>query len=151
VKVEKLLQYIINTFDGVATKNAYGETTFFYNPGSKLPSGSYFCTIKEQDGPNDKSSNLNREGFYRLSFKPSPSTYKKFFGDKPKRPIKGKHIESDFNLSDENVWMPHAVYAWMGWTMVINPSSQKIKEIWPYIEEAYAQAKKNFEKKTDKT
>jgi hypothetical protein len=38
----------------------------------------------------------------------------------------------------------------MGWTMVINPRSKKFKEIWPSIEEAYTQEKKNFEKKADK-
>jgi len=151
MKVEKLVQRIMSSFDGVTIKDTYGETTFFYNPGGKLPNGSYFCTIKEQDGPNDKSSNLNREGFYRLSFKPSPSTFKKFFGEKPKRPLKGKHIKSEFHLSDENVWMPHSIYGWMGWTMVINPSTQKIQEIWPFMEEAYKQAKMSFEKKTAKT
>lgn len=150
MSVDKLIHRINDAFDGVTVKAAYGETTFFYNPGDLLPSGSYFCTIKVHDGPNDKSSHLNREGVFRLSFKPLPSRYKEFFGEKPQRPGKGEPIQTKFNLDAVNKWMPHAVYGWMGWTMVISSTSHTIEKIWPFIQEAYDQAKQKFEEKTKK-
>lgn len=147
MQIDQLIFKIQHSFAGVIVKKTYGETTFFYNPNSVLPNGVYFCTIKENDGPNDRSSNLSADGGFRLSFKPDPITYEKFFGKKPKRPKKGQAIEAKTNLSTRDEWMPHAVYAWMGWTMVISPSDQTLTQIWPYLLEAYLQAKSGFEKK----
>ena len=32
-----------------------------------LPNGVYFCTLKENNGANDKASELDRDGVFRLS------------------------------------------------------------------------------------
>jgi hypothetical protein len=140
----EIIQLIQHRFDGVVVKTAYAETTVFYNPNQALPNGVYFLTIKENDGPHDQASQLNREGVFRVSFKPRPSTYKKMFGEKPKRATAGKitSFQSDPSRIDE--WMPHAIYAWMGWTMILSPSKKNFDQLWPYIEESYEQAKERF-------
>jgi hypothetical protein len=53
---------------------------FFYNPDNSLPKGIYFATIKESDGPNDKASNLDREGVFRLSIGIGKKNYQSLFG-----------------------------------------------------------------------
>lgn len=143
------LQKIIKSkFDDVITKKAYGETTFFYNPKRMLPNGVYFTTIKEADGPNDKSSNLSREGVFRLSFKPFPSTYKSLFGEKPARPRKGEIVALDFDFSIQNTLLPHPIYAWMGWIMILNPRDSQVDSVLRFLNESYSQAKLRFEKQS---
>lgn len=41
---EEIIQYIYNKLSGVVPKTSWGETSLFYNPGSVLPNGVYFCT-----------------------------------------------------------------------------------------------------------
>jgi hypothetical protein len=143
----EIIEILQKRFDGVVIKAAYAETTLFYNPKKVLPNGVYFLTIKENDGPNDKASRLHREGVFRVSFKPKPSTYKKMFGEKPKRAKAGRisPVQSDQSRVDQ--WMPHAIYAWMGWTMILSPSKKSFDHLWPYIQESYDQAKEKFEQR----
>lgn len=147
VSLSLLFEWIQQRFEGVVIKKAYSELTFFYNPDHKLPNGVYFLTIKETDGPNDKSSRLDREGVFRLSFKPDASTYQKYFGDKPKRAIKGPRQDAGAEASQLDTWLPHPIYAWMGWTMVLSPSQKSLEVLRPFIEESYQRAKKLFLKR----
>ena len=144
--IEKIIK---SKFDDVIAKNAYGETTFFYNPKRKLPNGVYFTTIKEADGPNDKSSNLSREGVFRLSFKPYPSTYESLFGEKPARPGKGEIVALDVDFSIQNTLMPHPVYAWMGWLMILSPCQTNFESVLELLNESYSQAKMKFDKRAE--
>ena len=52
----------------------WGEMGVFYNPGKKLPKGIYILTFKEKDGPNDKASNVDRKGVFRLNLGISKTT-----------------------------------------------------------------------------
>lgn len=140
----EIIKTIQQKFDGVVVKAAYAEITLFYNPGKALPNGVYFLTIKENDGPNDQASQLSREGIFRVSFKPKPSTYKRVFGEKPKRSKAGKAISVPSDPSRIDEWMPHSIYAWMGWTMILRPSKNSFDHLWPFIEESYDQAKEKF-------
>lgn len=144
MKASEIIKQIQDSFANVSLKKTYGETTFFYNPDHRFANGSYFCTIKEADGPNDKASQLNRSDYYRLSFKPNPETFKKFFGDKPIRPSKGSHIITSFDLAKPNEWMPHAIYGWMGWTMILSPDASTMEKLWPYLHDAYLVAQQNY-------
>ncbi len=56
-----------DAFAGLTPKATWGETSLFYNPGGVLPSGVYFCTVKEHDGANDRASNLDRPGVFRVA------------------------------------------------------------------------------------
>lgn len=138
---------IKSSFNDITSKNTYGETTFFYNPMLKLPNGVYFATLKEADGPNDRSSNLSREGVFRLSFKPLISTYTDLCGERPHRPRKGEVVDLDLDFTELNTFLPHPIYSWMGWMMILNPSYSKLESVIKLLNESYSQAKDKFEKR----
>jgi len=142
--VHLIKKWIEQEFEGVEVKDAYSEFSFFYNPGRTLPNGVYFLTIKEKDGPNDQASRLDRDGVFRISFKPAASSYRRHFGDKPRRPLKGGRIDPKIDYSLLDIWLPHPIYAWMGWTMILNPSPASLDKLRPFIEESYLRAREMF-------
>ena len=145
---KEIIEVIEGKFEGVVSKPSWGETSLFYNPENKLPNGVYFCTIKEKDGDNDKSSNLDRTGVYRLSLGIGKDVYEQLFGARPKRPNKGGIIDTRHDFTESNVLMPHPIYGWMSWVQIINPSESKFEEILELIEIAHKNATIKFMKKT---
>ena len=144
---EKIIEHISCEFEGVKPKSSWGETSMFYNPGNKLPNGVYFCTIKEKNGDNDKASNLDRKGIFRVSIGISKETYESKFGLRPKRPSKGCIIKSDNDFTNTNELMPHPIYGWMSWVQILNPSNEMYKELLPLLKEAHSNAVVKFNKK----
>lgn len=147
MQVADIIERIVGDFEGVVPKSSWGETSMFYNPGKLLPNGVYFCTLKEQNGENDKSSDLNREGTFRLSIGVSKATYEHLFGNRPKRPPKGGIIDTGHDFTALNELMPHPIYGWMSWVQVLNPSKSTFEGILPLIVEAHANAVVKFNKK----
>lgn len=143
---EEIVKYVTTEFSGVVPKSSWGETSLFYNPDNILPNGVYFCTIKEQDGENDKTSNLNRESVFRLSLGVGKENYRKLFGDTPKRPAKGEAVALDVDFTELDVLTPHPVYAWMGWVCINSPSKESFQAICEHIESSYTRAVANFDK-----
>lgn len=137
-------------FNHVVAKASWGETAFFVNPGGRLPSGSYFATLKEKDGDNDRASNLDREGVFRLNFGPGRKPFEKIFGPPPARPAKGGVIEGPWDFTHADTLMPHPVYGWMSWMCMLNPSEKSFREIRPLIKEAYGRALQSATRKLEK-
>jgi hypothetical protein len=144
---DEIIKKVVNNLHGVVPKSSWGETSLFYNPGKKLPNGVYFCTIKEKDGENDTSSNLNRSEVFRLSIGVLKESYIKYFGEKPSRPQKGCIVNTGHDFTKTNILMPHPVYAWMSWVCVLSPSSELFEETYPLIVEAHGNAINKFNKK----
>ena len=147
MKPESIIKHIAEKFHGVVPKSSWGETSLFYNPGKALPNGVYFCTIKEKNGENDKSSELDRAEIFRVSIGINKSSYEKLFGLKPPRPAKGGIINTGHDFTALNTLMPHPIYGWMNWVQILNPNEAAFTEILPLIEEAYASAVVKFNKK----
>jgi len=147
MKPDEIIKIITTNLEGVKPKNSWGETSLFYNPGNALPNGVYFCTLKEKDGENDKSSNLSREGIFRLSIGTPKETYLAQFGETPKRPEKGGIVNTGHDFTKTDVLMPHPIYAWMSWLCILSPSTESFDEIYPLIEKAHASAIIKFNKK----
>lgn len=107
----------------------------------------YFCTIKEKNGDNDKASDLDRDGVFRVSLGVGADVYIEQLGKKPKRPAKGCIIDTghDFTALDEI--MPHPIYGWMSWIQVLNPSDKTFANMQPMIQTAYELAVAKFDKK----
>ncbi len=143
----EIIKTITENLEGVNPKSSWGETSLFYNPGNVLPNGVYFCTIKENDGDNDKSSNLSRDNVFRVSIGVPKDTYITLFGEKPKRPEKGGIVNTGHDFTETEVLMPHPIYAWMSWVCILSPSVDRFKEIYPLIEKAHANAVLKFDKK----
>jgi hypothetical protein len=148
VKPEEIVEQITSNFEGVIPKSSWGETSLFYNPNQVLPNGIYFCTIKEKNGDNDKASELDREGIFRLSIGISQRDYEKQFGSRPQRPSKGCIIDADHDFAKLDTLMPHPMYGWMSWVQVLNPSGSTFNNLLPFINEAYSKAVIKFNQKT---
>ncbi len=143
----EIMKRITSNFDGVVVKSSWGETSFFYNPDQLLPHGVYFCTIKEKDGANDQSSQLSRDGIYRLSFGLPKEKYVELFGRVPKRPEKGGYVKTGHDFTEINLLRPHPIYAWMGWVCVLSPTTEYFEEIFPLIHLAHRKAVQGYQKK----
>ena len=147
MKADEILKYCLDNLDGVNLVLSFGERNIFYNPENKLKRGVYVLTVKESDGKNDFSSNLNRENIYRVNIGIRKETFKGKFGFIPKRQKKGESTYMDYDFSVQNKIMPHPVYAWMGWICVINPSIETFEDLKPLIIESYEYAKEKYQKK----
>ncbi len=143
----QVVLHIVTQLDGVVPKTSWGETSLFYNPGLRLPHGVYFCTIKDHDGANDRASQLDRPGVFRVAIGLSGPTYLQLFGPKPKRPEKGGVVNLRHDFTALNQLMPHPVYAWMGWAQILSPTREVFAEIFPCIEEAHWSAVRKFNQK----
>ena len=141
---------LLESFEGIAPKASWGETSYFYNPGRRFANGAYFATIKLSDGPNDTASALAREGVWRLSFGVSKAKYAALFGPLPARPVKGRIIAGDWNFTSLNQLTPHPVYGWMGWCAMLCPDETLLKQHRPLIEDAHARARAGFESRVRK-
>lgn len=150
ISEEELCSLIIKRYEGIVCNEVYREKTFFYNPDKILPRGTYVCTIKSQDGPNDKASNLNRKDVYRLSCGLDEDEYFKRFGDKPNRPKKGQIIYEDIDFTELDKIMPHPIYAWMGWICVNKPSKDILFHFLELMDFSYKKAKQIYDKKMNK-
>lgn len=146
---KQIEQWILETYQGVIVTDAYRERSFFYNPDASLPKGIYFATIKESDGPNDKASNLDRIGIYRLSIGVGKKQYQQLFGELPKRPAKGEIVALDFDFSTTGMLMPHPIYAWGGWVCINNPESENFGLIKHLLDISYQNVLTKFEKKNE--
>jgi hypothetical protein len=142
--------YILETFDDVHPLDSWGEKSFFLNPGLRLNRGTYFATLKEKDGENDKASYLNRDGIFRLNMGVSKEFYLSLFQNLPKRPAKGCFIEGDYDFQRVDAILPHPVYGWMGWICVLNPSVETFEECKNLLADAYRKAMKATLKKLSK-
>jgi hypothetical protein len=142
-----IAHHITGTFAGIYPLSAWGETSFFYNPGRKLPRGIYFATVKDKDGDNDRASNLHRPGVFRLNFGISKPTYRSLFGPSPVRPPAGGVVDTGHDFAALDQLLPHPVYGWMSWVCVLNPSARTFSTVEPLLAEAYDLAVSKFAKR----
>lgn len=144
---DNIIELLTSQLSGVVPKSSWGETSLFYNPGKLLPNGVYFCTIKEKNGDNDKSSELDRESVFRLSIGVGKTNYEQYFGTTPKRPEKGGIIDTGHDFTKLDELMPHPIYGWMSWVQILSPSKSSFDSILPLIKDAHANAVIKFNKK----
>lgn len=147
MKPDDILEYCTSNLDGTVLIESWGEKGIYYNPCNTLKRGVYILTIKEKDGDNDKSSNLNRDNIFRVNLGIRKTTFKEFFGEIPKRPSSGNTVDMNYDFAELDKIIPHPVYAWMGWISVLNPSIETFETLKSFIEEAYGFSKEKFSKK----
>ena len=140
MKLDEIALWIAENFYHVRPKSSWGETAFFVNPDGRLPSGSYFATIKEKDGDNDKASNLDRPGVFRLNFGPGRKAFESLFGVPPARPAKGGIISGMWDFTAADQLMPHPVYGWMSWMCILNPTRASFDTVEPLLKLAHGRA-----------
>ena len=137
VTAEEVVASLRARFAGLAPKASWGEVSLFYNPAEALPSGVYFCTVKDHDGAHDTASHLDRPGVFRIALGLPHGRYEQLFGPRPARPPKGGVVATGHDFTSTNVLMPHPVYAWMGWVQVLSPSEDTFAEMQPLFTASY--------------
>jgi len=135
------------SLEGVNVVEAWGETSFFYNPGQRFARGTYLATVKDRDGAGDKGSHLDRAGVWRLNIGVSVKTFADLFGARLARPAKGKVITGPWDFTELNTLTPHPVYGWMGWVAILNPGATSWEQCKPLIEGARERARVSFERR----
>lgn len=147
MKPDEILTWCLENLDDSVFVKSWGEKGVFYNPGRQLKRGIYVLTIKEKDGKNDKGSNLDREGVFRVNFGLKKSTFQRLFGPLPARPPAGGVVEMPYDFSAADHLLPHPVYGWMGWVCILNPSEAFFPELKPLILESYSLAVEKFKRR----
>ncbi len=145
MRPEEIVDRLTGRFDGLAPKASWGETSLFYNPGLVLANGVYFCTIKEHDGANDRSSGLDRSEVFRLALGLPAERYERLFGSRPVRPAKGAAVSTGHDFTRLDVVTPHPIYAWMGWIQVLNPSEETFVSMESLFVDSYDDVVRKFE------
>lgn len=146
---DEIIKYCLDNLEGTVLVKSWGERGIFYNLDKKLKRGIYVLTVKEKDGDNDKGSNLDREGVYRMNLGVRKKAFSDMFGSVPKRPDKGCVVDMDYDFTEVNKVLPHPVYAWMSWICVLNPTKDSFEALKPLIRKAYEYAKEKFAKRKD--
>lgn len=147
IEIETVHRFITQELEGVVPKDAWGETSYFYNPGRVFDRGTYFATIKQKDGENDRASNLDREGVWRLNMGVSKGAYFELFGPPPPRPGKGGIVDGGWDFTAKDQLTPHPIYGWMSWLSVLNPSNETWEKCRLLLSGAHMRAQGNFEKR----
>ncbi|AEB28479.1 DUF6194 family protein [Francisella hispaniensis] len=149
MNVQEIVMDLLGRYDDLVIHNTYGEIAIMLNPNNQLAKGKYFSTIKGYDGPNDKSSNLNRDTkTFRLNLKISKQRFLEIFNQSklPERPSKGGVVcleGSAFDFSQEDKILPHPVYGWMSWVSIVNPTQETFDYLLSqgFFDDAYSHAK----------
>jgi hypothetical protein len=124
---------VVASREGGAPEIAWGDSFFIYDPDRNLDDARRFpfATIVTKDyGEFDNSSNLDRQGVFRLNIGASKQTFAKLFGK--------AEGERDFAALDR--LLPHPVYGRNHWACVLNPSEATFELIKPLLNEAHATA-----------
>ena len=133
-------EVVLASEDGGAPEMAWGDTFFFYDPdgvtdpSKRLP----YATIVVNDYPGfDESSNLAREGVYRVNAWVSRETFDLV------TPDEGSDI--DYSVLDQVI--PHPVYAKQSWVCVLNPGGSTEEIVMDLLIEAHARERARYERR----
>ena len=131
---DEILSDLLGLDPGLRRERYWGERAIFYNPQRAAPLGVILAAIKDHDGPNDRSANLDRPGVYRFAFGATKESYERRFGDLPSRPPKGGVIElAGYDPTRLGELMPHPVYGWMAWVQILAPTGSQYDSLRPLI------------------
>jgi uncharacterized protein DUF6194 len=136
VDQEQIIDYVRQEFTGVDVLRptdgpGAGDTFFIYDPERNLEPRQQmpFATIVTKDyGEFDNSSNLNREGVFRLNVGVRRETFHTVFPTP----------DASFDFSVLDKLMPHPAYASQSWVCVLNPSAETFETVKPLLAEAYS-------------
>ena len=106
--------------DTGAPESAWGDSFLFYDPdGSEANRKHPFATLVVSDYPGfDTSSQLDRDGVFRLNIAVGRTAYERLLGHSPTA-----HAEhsADYDYAELDVLLPHPIYAGQGWVSILNP------------------------------
>ena len=103
-----------------APESAWGDSFFFYDPeGSEANQRFPFATLVSSNYPGfDESSQLDREGVFRLNAAVGRTGYEQWLGHSP---VEHAAHSDYYDYAALDVLLPHPIYATQGWVSILNP------------------------------
>lgn len=99
---------------------AWGDHFFYYAPDGVVPQRQQpYATIVTKNYPDDRSSDLDRPGRWRLNIHVGRDAYVGLIGQRPRE-------EPDAELAYDAVdtVLPHPLYRTQGWIAIVNPGER---------------------------
>lgn len=118
MRIEELKSYILESFEKANAVDAGGDLFFIYDKNDKQP----FATIVTKDNEYDGTSDLNREGFYRLNICLDKETFSPMFGILTQEKGFEAYLNLGIDFTQEDTLLPHPHYGAMSWVCIVNPS-----------------------------
>lgn len=132
--IEELKSFILKKFDKVNIVEFEGDLFFIYDNNKKNP----FATIVTSDNEYDNTSNLNREGFYRLNIGLDKETFLSLFGGLTKEKGFEAYMNLGIDFTQKDKLLPHPTYGAMYWVCIVNPSEMTLENLLrDYLEISY--------------
>lgn len=137
---------------------AWGDTFFYYSPDGKMPEATQpFATIVTKNYPGDESSQLDREGAYRVNIHPSKRSFAAFAQTKAEAQAEADaqaqakteataEAGADVTAAVDRIFT-HPVYGSLGWLAVINPGEHTLATTRELLREAYELDRTRYERR----
>lgn len=138
MNINEIKTYIFQNFEHVNVVESDGDLFFMYEKNKKRP----FATIVTKDNEYDSTSNLNREGFYRLNVGLDKDTFVPMFGGLTNKKGFEAYLNVGIDFTKEDTILPHPTYGAMYWVCVVNPSKETFKSMKKYLELSYNRVSK---------
>ncbi|MFF1879573.1 DUF6194 family protein [Leifsonia sp. NPDC058230] len=151
MSMEQILD-IIRSFDGVLElapsagsefpEVAWGDHFFYYAPDGKVPQNVQpYATIVTKDYPDDRESDLDPDGRWRLNIHVGQERFTELTGENPRDPV-----AHDFSEAD--TIMPHPVYGPLGWVAVVNPGERTTATVVELLRAAHEDERRRVERRS---
>lgn len=116
---------------------AWGDHFFYYAPDGRLPDREQpYATIVTKDYPDDRASDLDQPGRWRLNIHVGADAYQELVGALPR--AEG----GSWDYAAVDVVVPHPVYKAQGWVSIVNPGPDSSDLAVRLLQEAYESAKR---------
>ncbi|QEH43808.1 DUF6194 family protein [Chitinophaga sp. XS-30] len=133
MSIEEIKTHIFQNFEHVNIVEANGDLFFMYDNNDKFP----FATIVTSDNEYDSTSNLNREGFFRLNVGLDGETFNSMFGGLTSEKGLEAYLNLGIDFTKEDTILPHPTYGAMYWVCVVNPSKETFESVKEYLALSY--------------
>jgi len=137
--IEEIKTFIFQNFENVNLVEANGDLFFMYDNNDKHP----FATIITRDNEYDNTSNLNREGFFRLNIGLDKEKFNSMFGGITDKKGFEAYLNLGIDFTKEDLILPHPTYGAMYWICVVNPSNKTFELLKKYLNLSYNKISKN--------
>ena len=148
----EILQHLRDTGAGLELLSTPGCEFVYYDPERAIPHDRRlpFLTIvtsDEREGASDRASDLARRGLWRLNLGVRRETYRAMLGPEPAWGPGGGIVETGDDFTAVDTWLPHPIYAPMGWVCIVAPSDASRARVLELVAEAYELARSSHEKR----
>lgn len=139
-----VLDYL-GSFPGTDILRTSGADFFYYDPQRDVPHDKRqpFATVITADD-YDHASNLAQRGAYRVNMGVSRETYRSLFGSEPAWGKDGGPVATGHDFTRLDTFLPHPIYAPMGWICIVCPSESRWPTVQDHLREAHALAARQY-------